>query len=90
MASHPPSSAREEERRLNVRRLLIASVASALAAVIVSQFWIAGTWMAAALTPVFVILIQEALHKPTEVIAERFTSNRPSSRRRSATTWVRR
>ena len=78
MASHPRTSAREEERRLDIRRLVIASLASALAAVIVSQFWIAGTWMAAALTPVFVILIQEALHKPTEVIAGRFTSNGPA------------
>ena len=55
---------------------MIASLASVLAAVIVSQFSVAGTWIAAALTPVFVILIQEALHKPTNVIAERFTSNR--------------
>jgi hypothetical protein len=75
MASHPRTSAREE-RRLDIRRLVIASLASALAAVIVSQFSVAGTWIAAALTPVFVILIQEALHKPTDVIAERFTSNR--------------
>src|SRR5215210_1541289 len=75
MASHPRTSAREE-RRLEVRRLVIASIASALAAVIVSQFSVTGTWIAAALTPVFVILIQEALHKPTDVIAERFTSNR--------------
>jgi hypothetical protein len=75
MASHPRTSAREE-RRMNIRRLAIASIASASAAVIVSQFWTAGTWLAAALTPVFVMLIQEALHKPTEVIAERFTGNR--------------
>lgn len=75
MASHPRTSAREE-RRLEIRRLVIASIASALAAVIVSQFSVAGTWIAAALTPVFVILIQEALHKPTNVLAERFTSNR--------------
>jgi hypothetical protein len=75
MASHPRTSAREE-RRLDLRRLVIASIASAAAAVIVSQFSTAGTWIAAALTPVFVILIQEALHRPTEVIAERFTSNR--------------
>ncbi len=55
---------------------MIASLASAAAAVIVSQFSVAGTWIAAAITPVFVILIQEALHKPTDVIAERFTSGR--------------
>jgi hypothetical protein len=75
MSSHPRTPAREE-RRLEVRRLVIASLASALAAVIVSQFSVGGTWIAAAITPVVVILIQEALHKPTDVIAERFTSNR--------------
>jgi len=74
--SSPPRTSAREERRLEIRRLVIASLASVLAAVIVSQFSVAGTWIAAALTPVFVILIQEALHKPTNVIAERFTSNR--------------
>jgi hypothetical protein len=74
--SSPPRTSAREERRLEIRRLVIASLASASAAVIVSQFSVAGTWIAAALTPVFVILIQEALHKPTDVIAERFTSNR--------------
>jgi hypothetical protein len=75
MASQPRNSAREE-RRLEIRRLAIASVSSAAAAVIVSQFWVSGTWLAAALTPVFVILIQEALHKPADVLADRFTSGR--------------
>jgi hypothetical protein len=74
--SSPPRTSAREERRLEIRRLVLASLASATAAVIVSQFSVAGTWIAAAITPVFVILIQEALHKPTEVIAERFTSNR--------------
>lgn len=75
MASQPRKSAREE-RRIEIRRLLIASLSSAAAAVIVSQFWVKGTWLAAAMTPVFVILIQEMLHKPVDVVAERFTSNR--------------
>jgi hypothetical protein len=75
VASQPRNSAREE-RRLEIRRLLIASVSSAAAAVIVSQFWVSGTWLAAALTPVFVILIQEALHRPVDVVADRFTANR--------------
>ena len=48
----PPASSaeREEERRLNTRTLTIASVASASAAAVTSQLWIAGTWIAAALT----------------------------------------
>ncbi|HEX2233715.1 MAG TPA: hypothetical protein VHG69_10165 [Thermoleophilaceae bacterium] len=74
MSSQPRSSGREEERRLNIRTLSIASTASAAAAVITSQFWVQGTWMAAAVTPVIVALVSEMLHRPTEKIAERVTS----------------
>lgn len=74
MPSQPRNSAREEERRLNLQTLAIASLASAAAAVVTSQFWIQGTWMAAAVTPVIVALVSELLHKPTTVIRERVTS----------------
>jgi len=67
---------REEERRLNSRTLAIASTASASAAAVTSQLWIAGTWLAAALTPVLVALISEAMHRPTERIARAWTSDR--------------
>jgi len=67
---------REEERRLNSRTLTIASVASASAAAVTSQLWIAGTWIAAALTPVLVALISEAMHRPTERIARAWTAER--------------
>ena len=66
-------SAREEERRINVRTLVIASAASAAAAVITSQFWIAGTPYAAAITPVIVALVSELLNRPAEKLAGRFT-----------------
>jgi hypothetical protein len=72
------SAEREEERRLNTRTLTIASVASATAAAVTSQLWIAGTWVAAALTPVLVALISEAMHRPTERIARAWTTDRPS------------
>src|ERR671923_85338 len=74
----PPANSveREEERRLNTRTLAIASVASASAATVTSQLWIAGTWIAAALTPVLVALISEAMHRPTERIARAWTSER--------------
>ena len=65
---------REEERRLSTRTLTIASVASATAAAVTSQLWIAGTWFAAALTPVLVALIGEAMHRPTERIARAWTA----------------
>jgi hypothetical protein len=74
----PPASSaeREEERRLNTRTLTIASVASASAAAVTSQLWIAGTWIAAALTPVLVAVISEALHRPTERVARAWTAER--------------
>jgi len=65
---------REEERRLNLRTLVFASIGSASAAIVTSQFWIAGTPIAAAMTPVIVALVSELLHRPTEKIAERFTA----------------
>jgi hypothetical protein len=71
---------REEERRFNLRTLAIASSASATAAVVTSQLWIAGTWIAAAMTPLIVALVSELLHRPTERIAGRLTSDRPALR----------
>src|SRR5436190_13566 len=78
MSSPPRSREREEQRRLNLRTLAIASIASATAAVVTSQFWAGGTPIAAAVTPVIVALVSEMLHKPTEVIARRITSERPA------------
>jgi hypothetical protein len=76
----PPASSveREEERRLNMRTLTIASAASAAAAAVTSQLWIAGTWIATALTPVLVALISEALHRPTERVVRARTTRRPA------------
>ncbi len=76
MASPPRT--REEERRLNARTLAIASAASASAAAVTSQLWIAGTWIAAAVTPLIVALVSELLHRPTERIARAITSDRPA------------
>jgi hypothetical protein len=78
MASPPRSPEREEERRSNALTLVIASVASASAALVVSQLWIAGTWIAAAITPVLVALFSELLHRPTKRISRGMTSDRPA------------
>ena len=85
MASSPRSE-REEERRHNIRTLLIASAASATAAAVTSQLWIRGTWIAAALTPVMVALVSELLNRPAERIARVWTAERPAlpGRRRTA------
>jgi hypothetical protein len=87
MPPAPASAEREEERRLNTRTLTIASVASATAAAVTSQLWIAGTWIAAAVTPVLVALISEAMHRPTERIARAWSSDGEPrvSRRQTAT-----
>lgn len=73
MASHAQSS-REQQRSLSVRTLAIASVASAVAALLTSLFWTRGTPIAAAITPVIVALVSELLHRPAEVISQRFTT----------------
>jgi hypothetical protein len=82
----PANQSREEERRHNTRTLAIASVASASAAAVTSQLWIAGTWIAAAVTPVLVTLISEAIQRPTERVARAWTADRePRGRARPRT-----
>src|SRR3954471_11466847 len=76
MSSPPRSRESEAQRRLSLRTLAIASIASATAAIVVSQFWAGGTPIAAAVTPVLVALVSEMLHRPTEAIARRITSER--------------
>jgi hypothetical protein len=78
MTSHSRTAEREEERRLHLRTLVIASAASAAAALLTSQVSTAGTWVAAAMTPVIVSLVSEMLNRPTERIAKSFTSDRRS------------
>lgn len=63
---------------MSIRTLVFASIGSAVAAILTSQFWIAGTPIAAALTPVIVALVSELLHRPTERIAQRLTTDIPA------------
>src|SRR3954454_15681908 len=82
MATQPPRSpTREEQRRLSIRTLAIASTASAAAAVVTSTFWVHGTWVAAAMTPVIVAVVSEVLHRPTEAVAKRITTDRTAIQR---------
>jgi len=73
MSSQAPG---EEQRRLSIGTLAVASIASAGAALITSQFWQGGTPIAAAVTPVIVALISEALHRPATRIAGGLTVER--------------
>jgi uncharacterized membrane protein YvlD (DUF360 family) len=63
-----------QSRGIDVRTLIIASIASAAAALITSQFWIRGTPIAAALTPIIVTLVSELLARPTDKLAQRLTT----------------
>ena len=51
---------------LSLRTLLVASGASALAAVVVHQLWQPGAIIGAAITPVLIALFSEALRRPAE------------------------
>jgi hypothetical protein len=59
---------REQSGGLSVTTLLIASGSAAAAAVIVPLFWERGSLVAAAITPVIVTLVSEALKKPVEKV----------------------
>jgi hypothetical protein len=60
-----------DEKRLSPADLVIASVSSAAAAVIVHALWKPGTVIAAALTPILVSLFAEALRRPAELVRVR-------------------
>jgi outer membrane biosynthesis protein TonB len=54
---------------LSLATLLIAAASSAAAATVVSRLWQAGTVMAAAMTPVVVSLVKEALERPAKRVS---------------------
>jgi hypothetical protein len=55
---------------LSLKTLLISASAAAVAAIVVQQFWEKGTLVAAAMTPVIISVVSEALKKPVEKISE--------------------
>ena len=55
---------------LSLTTLLLASLSSGTAALIVSRVWEDGTVVSAAVTPVLVALLSEALRRPTERLSE--------------------
>ncbi|MEA2126019.1 MAG: hypothetical protein QOI80_2801 [Solirubrobacteraceae bacterium] len=62
--------------------LAIAAVASAVAAYVTSQFWAGGTLVSAALTPVIVALVKEALNRPVERVSTLRAKREAESKRR--------
>ncbi len=53
---------------VDLTTLVITAVASVTAAYVTSQIWAPGTLASAAITPVIVALVKEALFKPAEVV----------------------
>ncbi len=53
---------------VDVTTLIITAVASLTAAYLTSEIWAPGTLASAAITPVIVALVKEALFKPAEVV----------------------
>ena len=53
---------------LSVSTLMIASLSSLAAAVVVSRLWGGGTLIGAAMTPVIVALVSEGLNRPAKAI----------------------
>ena len=56
----------QKSEGLSPQTLIIASIASAIAAIVVSRVWGQGTIIASALTPVIVALVSEGLRKPIQ------------------------
>jgi hypothetical protein len=65
--------------RLSLQTLIIAAIASATAAVVVSEFWSKGTVISAAITPVVVAIVSELLRRPAQGVT-RLTSATARSR----------
>ena len=60
---------RKHQSGLSIKTLLIAGAASATAALVVPLFWEPGTVFAAAMTPVIVSVVSEAIKRPTEKVS---------------------
>lgn len=80
-------SKQHDQGGLSVQTLIIASLASLTAAIVVHKLWQGGAIFGAAVTPVIVALVSEALRKPTQKVTaireERFqrTGSGPRVRR---------
>lgn len=63
----PPTEFERPRREgLSVQTLMVAALASGVAAVVVSRIWDKGTIVASAMTPVIVAIVSEAIRRPME------------------------
>jgi hypothetical protein len=55
---------------LSVQTLIIASISSLAAAILIHEFWQAGSLLAATVTPIIVALVSEGLRRPADRISD--------------------
>ena len=60
------STPRQQQGGLSLQTLVIASLASVAAAIVVHELWKGGAILGAAITPVIVAIVSETLRKPVE------------------------
>src|SRR3954463_8823952 len=79
----PPDMAEDKAKTsqegLSLQTLVVAAVASGVAAVVVSHVWKDGTVLAAAMTPVIVSIFKELLQRPIESDVVRRSASRVGS-----------
>jgi len=64
-----PAESEKTDSKLSPSTLVIASVASAAAAIFIHEVWTGGAIVGAAITPVIVAIVSESLKKPTEKLS---------------------
>ncbi len=77
-------SQQQNQGGLSVQTLIIASLASLTAAIVVHKIWAGGAILGAAITPIIVAITSEVLKKPAQAVTsireERFQRTRSSPR----------
>jgi hypothetical protein len=87
--AEPPVQVQVKNEGLSMQTLVIAAVASGVAAIVVSRIWDKGTIVASAMTPVVVAIVSEMLRKPIESEVVRRPVRAVGSVRASRSTWRR-
>ena len=70
-------SSKRDNGGLSLQTLVIASLSSLAAALFIHKFWQGGAILGAAVTPVIVALVSEALRKPVDAVTARRTTVEP-------------
>jgi hypothetical protein len=87
--AEPAVQVQVKNEGLSMQTLIIAAVASGVAAIVVSRIWDKGTIVASAMTPVVVAVVSEMLRKPIESEVVRRPVRAVGSVKASRSTWRR-